>query len=144
MKAFQSSLEGTVRRLSSDASCLDILRVSVMDLGSSRVGVSMLHPKCISSRNTFRYVETRFGISNPQTHLGTSEMHFGTKRDASRPLSSKHQDNGADGSILFIAPVVPLLAPPMPSSICINRIDISVDYIHIHTSHIVLRSAVCS
>ena len=77
-----------------------------------------------------RDVETRFGISNPQTHLGTSEMHFGTKRDASRPLSSKRQDNGAEGSISFVARAA--VAPQVPSSIYtkhyINRIGIGVDY----------------
>jgi hypothetical protein len=31
----------------------------------------VLHPKCISSRNMFLDAETRFRISNPQTHLGT-------------------------------------------------------------------------
>jgi hypothetical protein len=56
-------------------------------------------------------------------------MHFGTKRDASQPLSSKHQENGAEGSISFIARAA--VAPQMPSSIYIkhyfNHIGIGVE-----------------
>jgi hypothetical protein len=57
-------------------------------------------------------------------------MHFGMKRDASRPLPSTHQENGAEGSISFIARAA--VAPQMPSSIYIkhyiNSIGIGVDY----------------
>lgn len=69
---------------------------------------------------TFWDIRKGFGISNPQTHLESSQMHFGMKQDASRPISSKYQEqeNEAYGSIAFIAPVLQLFAPsPMPSSI---------------------------
>ena len=60
--------------------------------------VVALHPKCVSSPNAFGYVETRLGISNPQMHLVSSEMHLATKRNAFGDIISQRPTEGAAAS----------------------------------------------